>query len=327
MSGAVDVAREGSLGGRGAYRQVPHFTSLETNASILELGSARIFIDPHLVGPLVFVDPRFFAQYKTKLHLPDTKQVQEMRQRIRERFGPITCVVLSQALADHTHEPTLRYLDRQTPIVAPYSARAILSSIGFKNVCFLHPGETFRLECGPEPSVRDEYVEIRAVKGSVVGPPWQDPENGYIFRTYRQSDRASEACCIFRMFYEPHGNFEEAEVRQALASTSDTDGRLIDVVLTPPVRVLFAGLYELLRGAPSAVELVRMLRPQMVIPIRNWEGQQSGLLSMLLRGTGSLEDFRERVSKAAKEIGIPMDIVRVGEAGESFPLPLRPTTG
>lgn len=322
MSGLAEVAFEGSLVGRGPYQREPRFTSLETNASILEVGTARIFIDPHLVGPLVFLDPRFFAQYKNKLHVPDTERVQEMRQRIREQFGRMTCIVLSQALADHAHEPTLRYLDRQTLIVAPHSARPLLDGLGFRNVRYLHPGEDCHVSCGPEDSSSEEYVEIRAVKGSVVGPPWQNPENGYIFRLYRPCEPSAGLRCVFRMFYEPHGNFDEAELRAALASSRDADGRLVDVVLAPPVRVIFAGFYELLRGAPSASELVRILRPRMVIPIRNWEGRQSGFLSMLLRGNGSLADFREKITETARQVGIDEDLVRVGEPGTAFSLPL-----
>jgi len=324
MSGTVDATCSDTLTGRGAYRQEPRFTALETNASILEVGTARIFIDPHLVGPLVFFDPRFFAQYKTKLHISDTRQVSEMRKRIREQFGPISLVVLSQALADHAHEPSLRYLDRELPVVAPNSARPLLTKLGFENVQYLRPGNSFRMDCGSERSTSDEYVDIQAVKGSVVGPPWQEPENGYIFRLYRVLAPNEVHVCVFRMFYEPHGNFDASALRTALASTQDPDGRLVDVVLTPPIRVLFAGVYELLRGAPSAVELVQLLRPQMVIPIRNWEGHQSGLLSGLLRGTGSLQEFRESVAQIARRLQLDTQLVRIGEPGEAFTLPLRP---
>ncbi|KAK4536351.1 hypothetical protein CDCA_CDCA08G2376 [Cyanidium caldarium] len=281
------------------YATVPRYTSLEGNSSVLEIGSLRVFIDPVLVGPLVFFHPMVFKQRKPSMFVEPAPTPEQTRQRLERQFGPVGCVLLTQSLPDHAHPPTLDCIPRDTEIVAVESARPLLERMRFDRVDFLKEGEASWIYCGPPDQPESEWVEFWAVPGAVVGPPWQAPENGYVIRHWKQGEKRNQRTCLFRMLYEPHGYVNVDFAREVLADTADAAGRLTDVVLTPPLSVYVAGVYPLLSGARAAARLTQTLKPYTVIALRNWEGQQSGLLASLVSARGSLDEFHNAVTAAA----------------------------
>jgi L-ascorbate metabolism protein UlaG (beta-lactamase superfamily) len=90
---------------------------------LIELGQARILTDPVLrsrVGPLVRHGP-----------LPPAEVAQDL-----------DAVLLSHLHHDHADVPSLRLLDRQTPVFGARGARRFLARQGFTEVVEMAPGDT-----------------------------------------------------------------------------------------------------------------------------------------------------------------------------------------
>eukprot|EP00403_Amphidinium_massartii_P027903 CAMPEP_0178394490 /NCGR_PEP_ID=MMETSP0689_2-20121128/12733_1 /TAXON_ID=160604 /ORGANISM="Amphidinium massartii, Strain CS-259" /LENGTH=187 /DNA_ID=CAMNT_0020015121 /DNA_START=1 /DNA_END=561 /DNA_ORIENTATION=+ len=159
----------------------PKYTHFGVNTYSLEIGGKSLLIDPLLVGDLSFAGQRWaFVGTRTKV----------VKLMAEDVAGKYDAVVLSQGLEDHAHTPTLKAISKTVPVIACPSAEGVLRDLGYQDVNVLAPGQETMI--GPN-------LRISAIPGSVVGPPWQAPENGYIFTDTREGGLAVGA--------EPHGNF------------------------------------------------------------------------------------------------------------------------
>jgi hypothetical protein len=109
-------------------------------------------------------------------------------------------------------------------------------------------------------------------------------------------------CC----YYEPHLDFVEASVRAALPP----DRRPVDVVIAPCTCVSL-GSYPLVLATPDAVlRLLRLLRPALLLPLRNDQVIESGAIAGGINMAGDVAAVRAALAADAALAGV----VRVVEA-------------
>eukprot|EP00960_Hanusia_phi_P027486 746853-Hanusia_phi.AAC.2 len=238
------------------------YTHLEINSQLWKFKDSdeevSICVDP-LVGQLDFGLPPSVYCAKQKV----LKDAQTTLQRIVGEKPRI--ILITQSLDDHTHPPTLSALRRMLPmdsytIIAPPSAKNKLAQIFPERILkILKPGETSCVG----------GVEFTATSGSLVGPPWQDPENGYI-ASWRG----------FSVYYEPHN---DVDVQQKLR------GRKADVVIAPVVEQALP-LFTLVHGAQRAIDLASYMGASNLIPLRNGDVDSSGFASSLVQESGSVQE-------------------------------------
>jgi L-ascorbate metabolism protein UlaG (beta-lactamase superfamily) len=149
-----------------------NLTWFDSNSWLIEMGGARILLDPWLVGNLMFGNtPWFFkASHRQPITIPDN----------------ISFVLLSQGLPDHAHIETLKQLDRSIPVVGSPNAAKVAQSLGFQAITALAHTETF---------IWNQVLEVQAFPGSLVGPNLV--ENAYILTDLQAKTK---------LYYEPHGN-------------------------------------------------------------------------------------------------------------------------
>ncbi|MBW4666098.1 MAG: MBL fold metallo-hydrolase [Cyanomargarita calcarea GSE-NOS-MK-12-04C] len=201
----------------------------------------------------------------------------------------IDLIVLSQGLEDHTHPPTLKQLDRSIPVVASVNAAKIVRELGYNKVTALAHGESFTLL---------EQVKIEAKPGSPIGPMLV--ENGYLFKDLIDGTT---------LYYEPHGYH----------SPSLKDAAPIDIVIAPIIDLEIPFLGSIIKGSKSALELVKWLQPQVIMPTAaGGDVSFEGLLISVLRQTGNAEEFR----KLLAENNLTTQVIEP-KPGESFEIQLR----
>ncbi len=254
------------------------FISLANNSFILESGPVRLLIDPFLEEELVFFSPSFFRAAKP----PALRSIQAA--------GAFDAVVLTQHLPDHAHEPTLRKIDRATPIVAPGQALPLLSELGFTNVRVLTYDETVA------PLREFPDVTVTAGRGSIVGPPGSPPQLALVF---------SFGDPPLTVYHEPHGNHDSEFLARYAGK--------IDAAIAPVVhtKIPLLGNYSLVNGVEEALQLCKELRPKRFVGFDNSGGEQSGFLVKFLDQNGNISEFRRNVSKV-KELA-DMEILFTGE--------------
>ncbi|CAN0529060.1 unnamed protein product, partial [Ectocarpus sp. 8 AP-2014] len=93
-------------------------------------------------------------------------------------------------------------------------------------ITYILPGQSTVLSAG------GRAVEIKATTGAILGPPWQQAENGVIVRPV-----AADGDEKGSLYFEPHLFFDESELSELHA----------DVVITPVVRQK-VGPYPLVCG-------------------------------------------------------------------------------
>lgn len=257
------------------------YTSLDGNSFVLAAGpvadpAVRLFVDPWLVGELKFLPavPNFYTAFKERID-KDTSVAS---------YGRIDGIVLTQALPDHLHAPTLERLDKATPVLAPGSAAGPLADLGFTDVTIVRPGEAVTF-CG---------VVIEATTGSLVGPPWQDPENGYVF------DFGGGSPAV-RVYYEPHGNHSD-DVLRRVAEIG------VGVLVTPVRTVSFKGIgYKLVNG-DDALPAVAAVGVSKVVVLENTKTKGVGILNAAIGIKGTIDGF-----KAGLGEGVQVIVPTVGE--------------
>ncbi len=201
----------------------------------------------------------------------------------------IDLIVLSQGLEDHTHPPTLKQLDRNIPVVASVNAAKIVRELGYNKVTALAHGESFILS---------EQVKIEAKPGSPIGPMLV--ENGYLFKDLIDGTT---------LYYEPHGYH----------SPSLKDAAPIDIVIAPIIDLEIPFLGPIIKGSKSALELVKWLQPQVIMPTAaGGDVSFEGLLISVLRQTGNAEEFRRLLA----ENNLPTQVIEP-KPGERFEIQLR----
>lgn len=176
----------------------------------------------------------------------------------------IDLILLSQGLPDHAHLPTLRKLDPNIPVIASENAAKVVQDLGYTNITTLAHGET---------TTWADQLEIKALPGSPIGPFLV--ENALVL-----TDMASHS----RLYYEPHG-FHTAALEQLEA---------VDVIIAPIQDLVLPLLGPFIQGSEFALEVVKQLHPQYILPTASGgEVEYSGLLDKLLSLGGSIQEFEQ----------------------------------
>ncbi len=180
----------------------------------------------------------------------------------------IDLILLSQGLEDHTHPPTLQQLDRNIPVIASPNAAKIVRALGYTQVTALAHEESFTFA---------QKVKIKATPGSLVGPMLV--ENGYLLEDLTNNTT---------LYYEPHGNHPPSLKNIAP----------VDVVITPIIDLEIPFLGPIIKGKKSAIELIKWLRPQVIMPTAaGGDITFEGLLISLLRAQGDASEFRTALAQ------------------------------
>lgn len=268
---------ESSFSGTDAFK----LTYLEGNSWLWEVGGVKILVDPILVGNLDFGIPLFYdasKKYLKNFQLTDLPEV--------------NCLLITQSLDDHCHLKTLKPLSQKLPnlkVIATPNAKTLLDPL-FNNVIYLEPGENSEIQTSD-----GSYVKVRATAGPVLGPPWQRPENGYIVTSPGQK---------WSLYYEPHCVYNDEIIGKEQA----------DIVITPVIKQLLPS-FTLVSGQEDAVRLAKLLRSKFVVPMKNGDLDSKGVLASLVRSDGTIESFKELLSKDLPDAnilepipGVPLDI-------------------
>ena len=248
---------------------------LESNSWDIKLDEIRILLDPVLIGALDFGIPLL---YKGERLLIDGKQ------ELQELSKLTDYVLITQGFDDHAHTPTLKKLSSlcpNMPYICPPSAKSILEKCGIQSnlIQTILPGETLQIR------KKNTVIDIIATTGALLGPPWQQKENGYILKPQSKS--------IPSLYMEPHCMYDADE----LAKYS------VDYVITPIVSQELPA-YTLVDGGAKALNLAETLSAKSIIPMNNGGLDQSGILSALVEAKGSDEEFRSLAKNARKAIQV-----------------------
>jgi len=244
------VARAAATSAPAARRL--EYTSLEGNSFRFTLpGGTCVLVDPWLVGPLTFGPPPLDALYSGRKPSGETGLA---------AADGCHVLLLSQGLPDHAHVPTLERLDKSLPVVASPAGAAVARAAGFTNVHSLAHGQ----------SAEVRGVTFRATAGALVGPPWSTRENGFLVTEPG-----------FSLYYEPHCDCLPESVAAALAAAG-LAARGVDVAVLPLAAISLAG-FPLVLGSPQAVlAQLRLLRPAVLLPLRNDLISEEGLIAPLV---------------------------------------------
>ncbi|MDZ8185885.1 MAG: MBL fold metallo-hydrolase [Nostoc sp. ChiSLP02] len=180
----------------------------------------------------------------------------------------IDLIVLSQGLEDHTHTPTLKVLDRDIKVVASPNAAKVVEELGYTKVTTLAHGETFTL---------DNQIEIKAFPGSPIGPTLV--ENSYLIKELESQ---------LSLYYEPHG-YHSPQLQEIAP---------VDVVITPFADLTLPLIGPIIRGNNSALEVIKWLQPQVILPTAiEGNAVYEGLIMKFLQDKGSAAEFRSLLEK------------------------------
>ena len=159
---------------------------------------------------------------------------------------------------------------------------------GFADVTPLAPGGRHRAACGGT---------FAATQGALVGPPWATRENGFLITEDDAPAAQQPGLCVY---YEPHCDYQESSVRAALQAA----GRgAVDLVIAPCTLVALAG-YPLVLASPDAVlRLLRLLRPRVLLPLRNDVIEQSGAIAPAIGESGGVDAVRAALAADAQLSG------------------------
>ncbi|CAK9106096.1 Uncharacterized protein At4g28440 [Durusdinium trenchii] len=256
----------------GSSSLTPIVTHFGVNTLALEIAGQRLLMDPLLVGKLVFWGQSWAFRGSRRYEFLTPEDV-------RESFDAI---VITQSLDDHCHRPTLERIDRRMPIITNPSAAKTVQRLGYQPST-LRPGESLMLG----------HLCISAIPGSVVGPPWQDPENGYVFTDTRRGG--------WSIGTEPHGNFFGPALGTSFKRLPSAPRQPLDALILPLRAQQISG-YRLVNGVQEAADTLEALDPvpRFLLPLPNAEIDASGLLAEQLKEDGSVESFREQQRERPK---------------------------
>lgn len=132
------------------------------NPPLFHHTGTTILVDPWLVGDLTFGDtPWLYKGSKRRLPPVDLTAVCKRT----------AAILISQALPDHAHGPTLAALPcKDTPVVCSPSAEGAVRAAGFVNVFPIAHGQSVRVAGGK--------VGVAATAGALVGPPGPPAKTG-----------------------------------------------------------------------------------------------------------------------------------------------------
>ncbi len=196
-----------------------------------------------------------------------------------ETLPPVDLILLSQGVDDHCHKPTLERLDRNIPVIASPTAAKVVRSLGYQKVIPLSHWQEVDVT---------ETLQIAAVLGAEIQPG--QVENGYLLRDLRTGET---------LYYEPHLAPFKEPLKQRLGE--------VDVAIAPVIGQIFPLLGQVIMGPEQALQLVEVLQPHYFVPTTMGDIRVSGILPTFIRSTGSVEEFRDRLtaSKAPTKLIIP----------------------
>lgn len=230
---------------------------------------------------------------------------------------PSHCL-LTMGLDDHTHLPTLRKLMDRMPeirfVVAPSCREKLIGGLGIDpdRITVLDHGGSCDVVSGSGGSASD--VTITATRGALVGPPWQERENGYLMEVLPSRIGAKDDDVNDRgsakdweeggdgprarrrrlgVYYEPHGDVVLGDIESMTA----------DVVISPvieqslPAQVPPPGRFTLVYGGERTLEIAETLRATVILPLGNGELDIDGPLSGLVAASGNVEEFEMLVDR------------------------------
>ncbi|XP_022945891.1 uncharacterized protein LOC111449998 [Cucurbita moschata] len=275
------IAKESADGATVSTTDAFDLTYLEGNSWLWEVGGLSILVDPVLVGTLDF---GISWLYEASKKILKNFQLNELPE--------VDCLLITQSLDDHCHLKTLRPLSEKFPnlkVIATPNAKALLDPL-FSNVTYLECGQSSVIE-----AKNGSQVLIRATAGPVLGPPWQRPENGYLVISPQGQ---------LTLYYEPHCSYNEEFLGKQRA----------DIVITPVIKQLLPN-FTLVSGQEDAVQLAKLLHAKFIVPMNNGDMDSKGLLASLVSAEGTIESFKELLSKELPEAvvleptpGVPLRI-------------------
>eukprot|EP00197_Chlamydomonas_leiostraca_P013760 CAMPEP_0202865702 /NCGR_PEP_ID=MMETSP1391-20130828/6305_1 /ASSEMBLY_ACC=CAM_ASM_000867 /TAXON_ID=1034604 /ORGANISM="Chlamydomonas leiostraca, Strain SAG 11-49" /LENGTH=283 /DNA_ID=CAMNT_0049545569 /DNA_START=222 /DNA_END=1072 /DNA_ORIENTATION=+ len=258
------------------------YTSYEINTFTIKFNATgvRVLVDPWLVGDLTFAEQDWLYRGKKRVI------GRTLRVDVSQVASETDVLVLTQSLDDHAHLPTLRVFPKSVPVVANPSAAAIARSLGFTDVRVVDHGQSI--------TVCEGRLKITATVGALVGPPWSKRQNGLVFQEV-VPPATSPTGEVFRgssVYFEPHCDFDAQSV-----------GRVgkVDVVISPIVTALLgvgAAAYPLTQGDMNLLQLLKLLQPQVLVPLLNSEMEHEGPLRVLIQERGDYEGVRQQLVKA-----------------------------
>ena len=211
------------------------------NTWLIEIAEKRILLDPWFTGDLTFPPGAWLikGELKKRYKIPES----------------IDLILLTQGLADHTHEKSLRLFKLNTPIIATKSAQKIVQSIGFYNITILEPNMKFNLP----------NMEIIATKGARV----PSIENGYIIKSKNKS-----------IYIEPHGFFDE-----------EIEMNKVDIVISPVVNIGLPIIGPFICGKDAIKAIKNKLNPSYILASTvGGEIDFTGILSKFIKQEGTFEE-------------------------------------
>eukprot|EP00899_Mesostigma_viride_P004685 jgi/Mesvir1/14217/Mv09668-RA.1 len=250
-----------------------NLTYLENNGWLWDIGSVKVLVDPWLEGDLDFGVPYLYSAKK-----------RSVRWKVADLPADIDLLLITQGFEDHAHKATLTPLSRarpNLPVIAPPNAKGILGEMAFKDITYVSPGEEIIFSKGAVP------LSIRATTGALLGPPWQQKENGYIVSVTQPSP--------FSLYVEPHCMYED-----------DLKNFKVDAVITPVVRQMLPLDYPLVDGMEKAKRLAQTLRAKYVIPMANGDLISSGPLDKIIKVVGSNSEFELLLKGTGIQVLVPV---------------------
>ena len=223
------------------------------NGWLIEMDKNRILIDPWLSGDLSFP--------------PGDWLIKGELNKETEVPGDIDFLLLTQGQPDHAHPPTLKKIDKSTPVIASNAASKVVKRIGFTKIHTLNPGETYK----------NKKLIIMATSGASV----PNVENGYII------DYGSDS-----IYIEPHG-FLDKTIKP----------RKIDLVITPVIdfSLPFAGKF--IKGKTVLPELLKLFNPTTILAsTTGGDITFTGVINNLIKVDGTVDDISLFKDKSTKLI-------------------------
>ena len=219
-------------------------TYLGSNGWLIKFEETNLIIDPWLTGDLVFPPGEWF--FKGSL---DNEILIDAH---------IDTILLTQALPDHCHIPTLKRFKKNIDIICPKSAKEILEKSGFTSIRVLEPTE----------EINQNGLKIEATAGA----PVPQTENGYIVKNEDGNG----------FYIEPHGYLDETLKNQDL-----------DAVITPTINLELPLVGPFVRGADVLPKLINTFNPKYILSsTTGGEAKYSGFLNKLI----SVKEYKEEVN-------------------------------
>lgn len=235
------------------------YTHLGVNGQLwTSARGTRLLIDPILVGELSF----FGAP---ALYTATPRQDIDSALRDELLAGAYDAVVLSQGWSDHAHGPTLRRL--RGLVMGPESARPVVEACGLELTVL------DRKWCGD--------VHLRALPGALLGPPWAKRELSILAVADGEPG----------VYYEPHGDFDGAPLRQIAGD--------VDVLVAPVVAQKVGGAFDLVRGSRTLVDAAKRLEVDAVVALPNGDVDTRGLAASWVNDVGSVDEARHILAQEA----------------------------